>query len=413
MLGDRVSARVDGSPLYPVEWRFRTRAELPESHDLQIGTQRARSRQRPADVFADASVAVMVNGVACGVDEAFLSGALADAAFVSPAAGHPPGVGAEVVYVRSAFPRDARLANWPRNRAAVEGSPGADFDARLAGSHEPVFAKRRSDAFSNAHLDRYFRSRGIDHLVLAGARADSSVYFTALGAMNRGYKLKVVTDAIAAQSDRRRNAALDGLVRRAEVADSEVTLAIGGGASVTWHLAEAAWSGDGADGRAGIGEPATGEHPRSLVELPIEVRAIPDRLQHFRRKVGHLRAALGSVRIRQGLGRRCQAEPANEASHVGLEVLLEAEERERLEVRESLVGELAHRAAPLLALGHKPVVSQLPDLHVLDVLGDERMGRLHELREGHPLGERVNRELGGISGLQEVIERDDAVDWLP
>jgi len=136
-----------------------------------------------------------------------------------------PGVGVEVVYVRSTFSRDARLANWLRNGAAVEGSPGADFDARLAGSREPVFAKRRSDAFSNADLDRYFRSRGIDHLVLAGARADSSVYFTALGAMNRGYKVKVVTDAVAAQSDRRRDAALDGLVRRgAEIANSEITL---------------------------------------------------------------------------------------------------------------------------------------------------------------------------------------------
>jgi nicotinamidase-related amidase len=50
--------------------------------------------------------------------------------------------------------------------------------------------------------------------VLAGARLDSSVYYTALGAMNRGYKVKVVSDAVAASSAARLDGALEALRQR-------------------------------------------------------------------------------------------------------------------------------------------------------------------------------------------------------
>jgi nicotinamidase-related amidase len=105
-----------------------------------------------------------------------------------------PGLGVAVVYVRS--------------------EPGAPLDPRLGAARQPVFFKHRSDAFSNPHLDEYFRAHEIDHLVLAGARVDSSVYYTALGAMNRGYKVKVVSDAVAASSAARRDGALDALQQR-------------------------------------------------------------------------------------------------------------------------------------------------------------------------------------------------------
>jgi nicotinamidase-related amidase len=117
-----------------------------------------------------------------------------------------PGLGVAVVYVRS--------------------EPGAPFDPRLGGTREPGFSKRRSDAFSSPELDAYFRGHEIDHLVLAGARVDSSVYYTALGAMNRGYKVKVVGDAVAASSAARRNGALDALHQRGvEIIPTERMLA--------------------------------------------------------------------------------------------------------------------------------------------------------------------------------------------
>ncbi len=117
-----------------------------------------------------------------------------------------PRFGVDVIYVRS--------------------EPGAEVDPRIGKAHDHVFTKGRSDAFSNADFDAYLRGREIDHLVLVGARADSSIYYTALGAMNRGYKVKVVSDAVTAASPAGRDGALESLRKRgAEVVTAEQTLA--------------------------------------------------------------------------------------------------------------------------------------------------------------------------------------------
>jgi nicotinamidase/pyrazinamidase len=117
-------------------------------------------------------------------------------------------LGVELVYVRS------------------DASAGGELDSRLQHPSGPVFRKGRADAFSNPELDQFLRSRAVDHLVLAGVFADASVYYTAEGAMNRGYKVKVVRDAVASTSDARRVHALEALQREGvELIDSERVLA--------------------------------------------------------------------------------------------------------------------------------------------------------------------------------------------
>ena len=117
-----------------------------------------------------------------------------------------PGLGVDVIYVRSEH--------------------GGEFDPRLRGTHEPAFPKQRFDALSNPDLEAYLRAHEIDHLVLIGARADSSIYYTALGAKNRGYKVAVVGDAVAAGSADGRDTSLEALRRRGvEIIPSERALA--------------------------------------------------------------------------------------------------------------------------------------------------------------------------------------------
>jgi maleamate amidohydrolase len=120
-------------------------------------------------------------------------------------------LGVDVVYVRNEFPKNAWIGNWLRRGAAIEDEPGAALDPRLDRVNERVFTKQRGDAFSNANLDAFLRTRGIDHLVLAGVFADRCVLYTAQGAMNRGYKVQVVQDAVAAESEARRDGALASL----------------------------------------------------------------------------------------------------------------------------------------------------------------------------------------------------------
>jgi nicotinamidase-related amidase len=104
--------------------------------------------------------------------------------------------------------------------------PEGELDPRLQRPSGPLFRKERADAFSNPELDRFLQSRAVDHLLLAGVFAERSVYFTAAGAMNRGYKVQVVRDAVAGGSDARRAHALEALEREGvELIDSERALA--------------------------------------------------------------------------------------------------------------------------------------------------------------------------------------------
>jgi len=105
-------------------------------------------------------------------------------------------------------------------------SPEGALDPRLQHPNGPVFRKERADAFSNPELEAFLQSRAVDHLLLAGVFAERSVYYTAAGAMNRGYKVQVVRDAVAGASDARRAHALGALEREGvELIDSERVLA--------------------------------------------------------------------------------------------------------------------------------------------------------------------------------------------
>jgi len=82
----------------------------------------------------------------------------------------------------------------------VRAEANADLDPRLQTINDQLFPAVRGDAFSNPELDRFFRSRAVDHLVLIGIGADPSIELTGLGALNRGYKVMVVGDAVSSSS---------------------------------------------------------------------------------------------------------------------------------------------------------------------------------------------------------------------
>jgi nicotinamidase-related amidase len=78
------------------------------------------------------------------------------------------------------------------------GSPGIEMDRRLLrppGTR--TFTKLDSDAFSNSDFDAYLRKNHVDHVVITGLDAAVCVNATALGALNRGYKVTMFTEGIA------------------------------------------------------------------------------------------------------------------------------------------------------------------------------------------------------------------------
>ena len=60
---------------------------------------------------------------------------------------------------------------------------------------EPVFAKSAGDAFANPDLGGWLAQNSVNAVVLAGAQSDHCVRATALGALNAGLEVAVVSDA--------------------------------------------------------------------------------------------------------------------------------------------------------------------------------------------------------------------------
>jgi nicotinamidase-related amidase len=93
-----------------------------------------------------------------------------------------------------------------------------------------VIDKAAYSAFSNPALLRHLRARKVDALVITGTETDVCVLSTVLDAIDHGYHVTVVTDAICSSSDACHEALLTlyrerfsiqlGLVESAELLDA-------------------------------------------------------------------------------------------------------------------------------------------------------------------------------------------------
>lgn len=79
--------------------------------------------------------------------------------------------------------------------------------ARLAPPAE-VIDKRSYSPWREPALEERLRARGIDTLVITGAETDICVLAAVLGAVDRGYRVVLPTDALCSSSDRTHDALL-------------------------------------------------------------------------------------------------------------------------------------------------------------------------------------------------------------
>lgn len=111
--------------------------------------------------------------------------------------------------------------NLFRHGATVRGDPGAEWDPRAPQDFDASFEKDAPDAFSNRAFDADLRSRQVTHLVIAGVFADGCVTWTTRGALQRGYRVTLVSSGVAAGTDEARTKALEALrVDGVEVLDT-------------------------------------------------------------------------------------------------------------------------------------------------------------------------------------------------
>lgn len=101
-----------------------------------------------------------------------------------------------VYLVRVAMPNDWFHALLTGG-TALAGTKGAEFDARLVRDGTVEIVKTNSDSFANPLLDAQLAANQVGELFIAGLDAKFCVKKTILGALNRGYRVNVVREAIA------------------------------------------------------------------------------------------------------------------------------------------------------------------------------------------------------------------------
>lgn len=102
--------------------------------------------------------------------------------------------GMKVVYIRQIF--DNNFFTRKFIGRAIDGLPGTEVDNRIKVINSNDFTKKISDAFSNPKLEAFLISSQVNEVYLVGLDAAYCVYYTAMGALNRGYRVTVVEDAV-------------------------------------------------------------------------------------------------------------------------------------------------------------------------------------------------------------------------
>ena len=98
-----------------------------------------------------------------------------------------------VIYIRTEVANP--LINVLNNTMA-RGSLGAELDPRLRVQPGEVLVKRRNDSFFKTGLDQILEDHQVGNLVLVGLDAGHCVKSTAQAALNRGYRVSVMEDAV-------------------------------------------------------------------------------------------------------------------------------------------------------------------------------------------------------------------------
>lgn len=114
-----------------------------------------------------------------------------------------------IVLVLNRFPATARVANFLRKHAAIDGSPGAEPDRRLEHlGNATIVVKSKPSAFSNPELRVLLSAHRVRELLVLGVFAEGCVRATVAEALRLGYAVRVVESAVASNASWKTRAAL-------------------------------------------------------------------------------------------------------------------------------------------------------------------------------------------------------------
>jgi nicotinamidase-related amidase len=117
--------------------------------------------------------------------------------------------GLPVVYIRQQT--ENWFLKWADGYVLAEGSPGIAIDSRVKIVSMNHFPKRIMDAFSNPMLDEFLTELQVNRLVITGLDIAGCANKTTLAALNRGYEVVIVKEAVISTSTEKKHEHLEEL----------------------------------------------------------------------------------------------------------------------------------------------------------------------------------------------------------
>jgi nicotinamidase-related amidase len=116
-----------------------------------------------------------------------------------------------VIYTINEFSPFQPFVDIGQNFSAMRFEAGSTLDPRINYLGGVYFSNNDWDAFTNSQFEQHLQLIGAGHLVLAGTYPERAVLDTAREAKRRGYRVTVISDAVASSDAHRRDAALNAL----------------------------------------------------------------------------------------------------------------------------------------------------------------------------------------------------------
>lgn len=111
----------------------------------------------------------------------------------------------EIVYIKQEF--SGLLGKFFSKLFAdgklIKDTKGTEIYSGLKQNNINHFSKPKGDAFSNKELDSFLIKNKINEIIIAGIDGEYCVYHTAIGAINRGYEVSIVKNAIGIKNQDR------------------------------------------------------------------------------------------------------------------------------------------------------------------------------------------------------------------
>ncbi len=116
-----------------------------------------------------------------------------------------------ILYIRQEFDSFSGKAfsKLVGHGTAIKGRPGTEFDKRINIVSCHSFTKPMPDAFTNPELEVFLKEHEVKELYLVGLDAAGCVYFTAKGALKRGYGVSIIKEGIVLLAEEKWNRLLE------------------------------------------------------------------------------------------------------------------------------------------------------------------------------------------------------------